>query len=227
MSPVEIAGWTAALVGTLLGLPQALRLARTRNAEGLSLVAWQLVLGLNLAWMVHGVTMMKWNLIVPNLLGLLTTVPILVLLSRELGRALPRVLLPGVVLAAGMVAVDLGFGTTAYGIVAMWPALLANAGQSLELVRSPRVTGVSPVFLFGAVLNQALWLAWGVLVADSGTVISAVAAVVVTGFNLVWWGLRMFGLRSFGIPTRDEVLANVRARREESRERRASIGAGE
>lgn len=226
MTPVEIVGWAAAVVGTLLGLPQVFRLARTRDAEGLSLVAWQLVLGLNLAWMVHGVTLMKWNLIVPNLLGLLTTVPILVLLSRELGRALPRVLLPGLLLAVGMVAVDLGFGTTAYGIVAMWPALLANAGQSLELIRSPRVTGVSPVYLSAAALNQALWLAWGVLVADAGTIISATSALVVTAFNLAWWVARLSGLRSFGVPSRDELVAGVRARREEAR-RRASARAGE
>jgi uncharacterized protein with PQ loop repeat len=36
VSVVILVGWAAALVGTILGLPQMVRLARTRNVEGLS-----------------------------------------------------------------------------------------------------------------------------------------------------------------------------------------------
>lgn len=213
MTPVEIVGWVAALVGTILGLPQMVRLARTRNIEGLSLPAWQLILGVNLAWTSHGILLGQWNMILPNLFGLVSTLPILVLMSRELGRALPRVLLPGVLVAAVMIAVDLTLGTAVYGVVAIWPALFANAGQSLELIRSPRVRGVSPFFLIVGVLNQALWLVWGILVGDAGTQITATTTLAVTSFNLVWWILRQLGLRSFGVPTRDEVRAYLRARR--------------
>ena len=68
-----------------------------------------------------------------------------------------------------MIGVDLAFGTAAYGVVAVFPALFANAGQSVELIRSPSVAGVSPMFLVGGVLNQVLWLTWGLLVPDAGT----------------------------------------------------------
>ena len=223
MTPVIVIGWAAAVVGTVLGLPQLARLARTRNVEGLSLPAWQLILGLNLAWATHGVILGQWNMIVPNILGMGSSVPILVLMARELGRDLGRVVLPGVLLAAGMVAVDLGFGSTAFGLVALWPALIANAGQSLELIRSPRVHGVSPVFLVGAAVNQVLWLGWGLLVPDPGTVITATTTLAVTTFNLVWWIARILGLRSFGVPTRDEVRAHLSARRAEVKERRAAV----
>ena len=50
MTTVLLVGWAAALVGTVLGLPQMIRLARTRNIEGLSMPAWQLILGLNIGW---------------------------------------------------------------------------------------------------------------------------------------------------------------------------------
>lgn len=212
MSPVELVGWGAALVGTVFGLPQVIRLARTRNVEGLSLPAWQAILGMNLAWTSHGVILGQLNMIVPNVLGLASTVPILVLMARELGRPLWRVLLPGVLVAVAMIGVDLGLGTAAYGLVAMWPSVFANIGQSLELIRSPRVVGVSPVYLTLGVLNQVLWLIWGLLVNDAGTIITATVTLAMTSFNLVWWLLRMLGLRSFLVPTRDEIRAYVRAR---------------
>ncbi len=212
MTAVILVGWAAALVGTILGLPQMVRLARTRNIEGLSLPAWQLILGLNIAWTSHGIIIGQWNMIVPNVLGLVSSVPILFLMSRELGRSFPLVLLPGILVAGGMISTDLLFGTAVYGVVAIWPALFANAGQSLELIRSPRVIGVSPFFLIVGVLNQGLWLTWSFLVHDAGTTITATTTLVVTTFNLVWWSMRQFGLRSFLVPTTEEMRAFVRAR---------------
>ncbi len=212
MSLVILVGWAAALVGTTLGLPQMVRLARTRNVEGLSLPAWQIILGLNIGWTSHGIILGQLNLILPNILGLVSTLPILLLMSRELGRPLPKVLLPGIVLGIGMIATDLLFGTAVYGLVALWPALFANIGQTLELVRSPRVVGVSPFFLIAGVLNQALWLWWGTLVGDAGTIITATTTLGITSVNLIWWLMRQFGLRSFLVPTRQEMRAFVRAR---------------
>jgi uncharacterized protein with PQ loop repeat len=212
VSLVILVGWAAALVGTVLGLPQMIRLARTRNVEGLSLPAWQIILGLNIGWTSHGVILGQVNLILPNILGLASSLPILFLMSRELGRPVPKVLLPGIVLGIGMIATDLLFGTAVYGLVALWPALFANIGQTLELVRSPRVVGVSPFFLIAGVLNQALWLWWGTLVADAGTIITATTTLGITSVNLVWWLMRQAGLRSFLVPTRQEMRAFIRAR---------------
>jgi uncharacterized protein with PQ loop repeat len=212
VSLVILVGWAAALVGTVLGLPQMIRLARTRNVEGLSLPAWQIILGLNIGWTSHGIILGQLNLILPNIFGLVSTLPILFLMSRELGRPLPKVMLPGIVLGIGMIATDLLFGTAVYGLVALWPALFANIGQTLELVRSPRVVGVSPFFLIAGVLNQALWLWWGTLVADAGTMITATTTLGITSVNLVWWLMRQAGLRSFLVPTRQEMRAFIRAR---------------
>ena len=212
MTSVIVVGWVAALVGTVLGLPQMIRLARTRNIEGLSLPAWQVILGLNIGWTSHGVILGQLNLILPNVLGLVSTLPILFLMSRELDRPLPKILVPGILLGLGMIATDVIFGTAVFGMVALWPAFFANVGQTLELIRSPRVAGVSPFFLIAGVLNQALWLWWGVLVNDAGTMITATTTLGITSVNLVWWLMRRLGLRSFLVPTRDEMRAFVRAR---------------
>lgn len=197
MSLIELVGWAAALVGTVLGLPQVVRLVRTRSVDGMSLPAWQAILCLNVGWAIHGVLIGQLNMILPNVLGLVSTLPILVLMARELHRPLFGVLLPGIAGAAAMITVDLVLGTAAYGLVALIPALLANIGQSIELVRAPLVDGVSPVFLAGGVLNQLLWLSWGLLVNDAGTFITASVTLGLTGFNLAWWTLRRFGLRPF------------------------------
>ncbi|MGB4271197.1 MAG: PQ-loop domain-containing transporter, partial [Propionicimonas sp.] len=61
MSAVELLGWLGALTATLLGLPQAMRLMRTRNTEGLSLMAWQATLVINIGWTAHGIVIGQWN----------------------------------------------------------------------------------------------------------------------------------------------------------------------
>ncbi len=199
MSPVEIVGWLGALTATLLGVPQAWRLIRTRNIEGLSLVAWQANLVINIGWTVHGIVLNQWNMIIPNSLAMSATLPILILMQRELRLRLFRVLLPGVLGGVAMVLVDVFAGSAAFGSVALIPALLANAGQSVALVRSPRVVGVSPGFLVTQVVNQAVWLIWAVMLPDSGTQIAAFVTGCVAVFNLVWWLLRQFGLRAFAV----------------------------
>lgn len=197
MTLVNILGWVAAAVGILLGLPQLVHLIRTRHTEGVSLIAWQTLLVLNLMWAVHGVLIGQWNMIVTNVFALFTTVPILVLMCRHRGLSLAKVLLPSLVGAAAVVAIDLAFGPAAFGVAALIPGTMVNAAQSVELVRSRSIVGVSPVFLIGAVANQALWLGWALLVPEVGTIIAASLAIVITAFNLAWWGVRRVGVRAF------------------------------
>jgi uncharacterized protein with PQ loop repeat len=194
MVTVEAVGWAGTFTGTLLGLPQVVRLTRTRNVEGLSLSTWQALLAVNVAWTQHGLRIGQAPQVLTSVLSLCSTVPILVLMSREVRRPLPRVMLPGLLAAAAMIAVDRAFGTAAYGSVAVIPAVLANAGQSIELVRAPRVVGVSPLFLLLAAVNQTLWLTWALLIPDAGTAITAAVTGAGAAFNLGWWLARLAGL---------------------------------
>jgi hypothetical protein len=95
--------------------------------------------------------------------------------------------------------------------------VVANAGQSIELVRSERIVGVSVLFLILAVVNQGFWLCWAILVPDAGTMIFATVTGIITVFNLIWWSLGILGLRpllaaghrrlpSHGQPASDQVL---------------------
>jgi uncharacterized protein with PQ loop repeat len=197
MSLVDALGWVAAAVGILLGLPQLVHLIRTRHTEGVSLLAWQALLVLNLSWGLHGVLIGQLNMIVTNAFSTLTTVPILVLMCRSRGLSLLRVLAPAVVAAVVVIGTDLAFSSVAFGLVVLIPGTAVNVAQSAELVRSPSVEGVSPLFLTLAVVNQLLWGTWALLVPEPGTLIAVSVAILITAFNLVWWGLRRLGMRAF------------------------------
>ncbi|HQY99929.1 MAG TPA: PQ-loop domain-containing transporter [Propionicimonas sp.] len=201
MTLVEILGWTATVVGTVLAMPQLVRLARTRNIEGLSLVGWQTALVLNIAWTVHGITIGQLPQILSSSLALFTTVPILVLMSRELGRRILPTVAPSLVIAAVMISVDLGLGSAAYGIVAIFPGIAITAAQSVELVRADHVRGVSPVSLSLGFINLTLWGVWALLVNDSGTMIAISTTWFVAVFNISWYVARRFGLRPFFVRT--------------------------
>jgi uncharacterized protein with PQ loop repeat len=105
-------------------------------------------------------------------------------------------------------AIDQLLGSAAFGAAAIIAAVVANAGQSIELVRAKRIVGVSVLFLILAVVNQGLWLSWAILVPDIGTMIFATVTGIITVFNLTWWSLRVLGLRPLlaaGSHIRDDV----------------------
>ena len=197
MTIVAMIGWIATATGMTLALPQLFRLARTRNVEGLSLIGWQAILAMNVGWMMHGVRIGQAPQAIASGVSLCATVPILILMSRALGRRTVATLSPGLALAAAMVAVDLLIGSAAYGSFALLPMAIGLGGQSVALVRSPHVRGVSTPSMLLGTLNQVLWTTWSFMVQDSGSMISAAAATVFVGFNLVWFALRRMGLRAF------------------------------
>lgn len=201
-----IIGWAATAVGATLGLPQLFRILRTHSVAGMSLLAWQNMLVIGLAWFAHGLSIGQAPQIVTTTIGTLITLPILLLMVRHLERRLLPVLLPCLIAAAALIAVDRIFGSTVFGIIAIVPAVLSNAGQSVELVRAVSLHGVSLVFVVAATVNQVLWLVWGILIGDPGSTISAVSGLVIVGFNLVWLLLRRAGLRAF-FPRRTDVEA--------------------
>jgi hypothetical protein len=112
------------------------------------------MLVINLIWTAHGLSIGQAPQVITSALSLCSTVPILYLLARELERNVLLVLLPGLLAAGALICVDRLLGSAVFGTAAIIPAIIANAGQSLELIRSPRIAGVSPLFLFFAAVNQ-------------------------------------------------------------------------
>lgn len=70
MSPVELVGGAAALLTTFCWVPQALRTIRLRDTRAISLPA-QLAFAAGLAlWLVYGVLIASWPLILANAVSL-------------------------------------------------------------------------------------------------------------------------------------------------------------
>jgi uncharacterized protein with PQ loop repeat len=212
VTTLDALGWAGTISGTVLGLPQMVRLLRTGRVDGLSLTAWRAMLVVNIGWTVHGATIGQLPQVLTSALSLCSTVPILCFMARALHRQLLLVLVPALVAAAALVSVDRLLGTAAFGTAMLVPTLIAGTGQSLELVRSQRIVGVSVLFLILAVVNQALWLSWALLVPDAGTMIAATATGVIATFNLIWWLLRSLGLQPLlgaGGATGDRQVADA------------------
>ena len=197
MVAATVVGWFAVAIGMCVAVPQLVRLARTRKVDGLSLIAWRSILAMNIAWAAHGIRLGQFALILTNSMGLCSTLPILYLLARQFRRNLLVLMLPSLVVAAVMITVDHVLGSAAYGVAAITVALVSNLGQSMQLVRAPHVTGVAPLFVTMAVVNQAVWVTWGLLVKDPGTVMTASTVCGLASFNLLWYGLRRAGVRAF------------------------------
>src|SRR5918998_351535 len=98
---IEALGWAAAAIGSLVALPQVVKLFQTGAAAGVSLTMWQASFGANIAWTVHGVLGGYTNLWVPNAIFFCCTTLILLQIQRDRRLSWWKLLLPGLALAGG------------------------------------------------------------------------------------------------------------------------------
>lgn len=68
MTPLYI-GYAAAILGTICWIPQALQVWRTRDTRSLSLVAQVLFLITVTLWLIYGVMIVDWPLILANIVS--------------------------------------------------------------------------------------------------------------------------------------------------------------
>jgi len=83
---VEYIGSLAAACTTLCWLPQALKIIREKQTQGISLITQALfTVGLAL-WLIYGLLLMNWPLIISNAVTLIFSVVILILKVRYADR---------------------------------------------------------------------------------------------------------------------------------------------
>lgn len=191
---VELLGWAAALSLAAVALPQVIKLLRSKTIAGISPSAWQIVLGINVAWSAHGLFTGHPNIWVPNLIFLVCSATILVQLARHGVRSLPRLFLPGVVLASVAFALDVTVGPVAFAIAAVIPSATAQLAQLRELIVAPSIRGVSMPFLVTNVANQCLWFSWALLAHERSVTIASLCIGSLMTANLVWATLRRLRL---------------------------------
>jgi uncharacterized protein with PQ loop repeat len=191
---VDILGWIGAVTGALVALPQVVRILRTSATTGISPLTWRLLIGVNLAWMAHGVITHHPNIVVSNTVYALCTSTILILLWRHRGIRLWQLFVPGILLGALMVAVDVFSGPIAFAVIAFIPAALSQIAQLRSLLVSRSVHGVSLWWLAYCVLNQTIWLTWAVLAQEISVMIVATGLGILMTLNLILGVLRRLNL---------------------------------
>jgi uncharacterized protein with PQ loop repeat len=204
---VDILGWIGAVTGSLVALPQLVRILRTGAIAGISPLTWQLLLGVNLAWMTHGVITHHANIVVSNVVYGLCTSTILILLRRHRGIHRWQLFGPGILLGALMVAVDMIAGPVAFAVIAFIPAALSQLAQLRSLAVSRSIHGVSLWWLAYCVVNQGIWLAWSVLAHEISVMIVACGLGILMTLNLILAVLRRLNFVRPGLSFSDGPAA--------------------
>lgn len=189
---IEALGWAAAAFGSLVALPQVVKLFQTGSAAGVSLTAWQASFGANIAWTVHGVLGGYANLWLPNVVFGCCSALVLVRMQADRRIGWWRLLLPGLAQAAVAVALDLLAGPVAFAVAALLPALLAQVAQLHALFLKPNVAGVSLGYMTMNVVNQLIWVTWAAFEHESSVLLVGSTLGVMMVLNLVWATLRHF-----------------------------------
>ncbi len=85
MSPalIEAIGIVAAILTTLCWVPQAIKVIRTRHTRDLSLIAQAAFAAGVLLWLIYGVLIVSWPLIIANAITLAVATTILALKLRH------------------------------------------------------------------------------------------------------------------------------------------------
>ena len=198
MPVIDIVGWLAAALSAALSLPQLVRLIRAGTSAGLSLLLWQCLMAAGFGWTVHGISVGRPNMWLPNLALALCAVAIIRLIARD--RQVNRVqawALP-LALLATLVTIDAIWGAVAYGFATSVPQVIGAAAQLIDILRSVDITGVSPFFVTMAVVVQGVWLWWGVMAQAGAVLVSATANGFVVLLTLIAYLARRLGAPAVG-----------------------------
>jgi uncharacterized protein with PQ loop repeat len=187
---IEALGWAAAAFGSLVALPQVVKLFQTGSAAGVSLAAWQATFGANLAWTVHGILGGYANLWVPNVLFACCSLLILVRMQLDRRIGWGRLVGPALVLGVATIALDLLAGPVAFAVAALLPSLLAQVAQLHALFLKPNLAGVSLGYMAMNVVNQLIWVTWAALEGESSVILVGSTLGVLMVLNLAWATLR-------------------------------------
>lgn len=77
MNPTEVIGYTAAALTTIAFLPQALHTWRTRSTHGISLGMYAIFTSGVVLWLVYGILLGAWPIIIANTITLALAISIL------------------------------------------------------------------------------------------------------------------------------------------------------
>ncbi len=172
----------ASVLGSAMALPQAVRLAKTRNVDGVSAVWIGVSIAINLWWTAYAISQPVWALLPVSGVSLVVYFAMAAIYVHSVGHqawvgfvlgGLGLGMIPAPVLIfGGWEVAGLAIGLC-YG-VQLAPAVVA-AYRSIEL------DGISPGTWVVSFSEALLWLAYGGLVADLALLAGGATGVVMAG----------------------------------------------
>ena len=178
-------GWLAAACSALLGLPQAVRIIRTKSTAAISLWSWQAICWSGLAWISYGIWSERVPVVVPNLVMFSGAVTVVALISQR--RGVPAVHLLGMPAAGAVLSVAMWFrqGEAAYTLVMVIPALSSRITQLLAAVKCDTLSGLSTGTLALGAAAHLLWSIYGALAGAWAIVALNVPAALLAAVTVI------------------------------------------
>ncbi len=200
----------ASVLGSGMALPQAVRLAKTRNVEGVSAVWIGVSMAINVWWSLYAVAASVWALLPVATVSLSLYVGMAIIYLRSVGRSslsgfgfgvfvLGMLPLPALLLGGWEVA-GLAIGL-AYGIQ-LAPAVIAA-------FRTRELDGVSPGTWLLSFSEALLWLVYGAMIADLALLAGGTTGIAMSGAIL----LRLAAVGSVPDLIRVAVVTRVKVAR--------------
>lgn len=176
----------ANILGSAMAYPQAARMVRTGNADGVSPVWAGVSVAMNIWWLVYGLATGLWGLVPTSAVATALYVVIAVSLVRSVGRqAAPGLVVGGLLLGMTPLPVLLVAGWRAAGVtiglcygLQLLPAVVA-AWRTREL------GGVAPGTWSLAWLEGLIWGIYGLYALDAALLVGGVSGVVLSSLMLL------------------------------------------
>lgn len=159
---------------------------RAGSSDGLSLRTWQLGVAVGLAWALHGIRSGFANIVVSNLFAAAIATLIVTMIARDRRLSTVSVWTLPALATAALGVVEFAAPSVVFGIACTIPLLTGQFAQTVELVRSPSVTGVSLAYVTLNALVPTMWLLWALFSRDSAVLFTSSVVGAASVFNLVW-----------------------------------------
>ena len=198
MGWITVVGYAAAVIGAFYALPQTWRILRVNSAAGLSVLTWQLQVGVSTGWTVHGFVTAQPNVWGSNLLILACAVVTLVMIRREqqLSHAVWGLAL---IVGGVLLAVDLLWGAVLFGAMIIVPLIISMMIQFRALWVAPDFSGYSWFYNAFAAFTQLPWLVYAIPNKERAIEIGATATLTLQLACLTLYLVKRHGVRLPGV----------------------------
>lgn len=182
---ISLTAGLANILGVGMLLPQARRIARTRSSEGVSGAWVGAGLGINLGWLVYGVTANVWGLLPVSAGSFAMYVWILYLLAPVAQQSTREALHIALALTALLTLAFTLTGTSGLGFTLSACYTVQFAPAAWAAVRQPNLDGVSPATWIMAAIEAILWAIYGIAINDLPVTLGGVGATLMSTIILV------------------------------------------